>query len=655
MNRIRPLPLLALATFLFTFPTTASAETDVVRWNQVMLEAIASNPPAPTLVTWRMHFVSSSVYDAWAAYDDVALAFHTGDLLRRPASERTDANRAAAVSQAFYSSLLYIYPNQKDLYDALMGDLGYAPTDSRNSSTPQGLGNLMVDIALASRLGDGSNFENGWGQITSPTFPELYAPVNSDDPTASNSVGGVDFDPNRWVPLRVPNGTLTDGAGNPILDHDDPSTYKTQSFLSPHWGAVQAFALSSGDQFLPPAPPQLGSDAEYTDALGNVMTNDEAWKVQTDEILETSANLTDEQKVIAEFWADGPRTWTPPGHWNQLAQGLSIRDGHTLSDDVKMYFALNGGLHDAAVSSWDAKRRHDFIRPISAIRHAYYDQMVDAWGGPNQGTQTILGRDWQPYQALDFVTPAFGEFVSGHSTFSRTSREVLLAFTGSDALYDGVTLIGEDYDGDGNEDLLGQHVVPPGHLMFENGPAEEIVMQWPTMLEASNSAGFSRRYGGIHFQDGDLRGRAMGEQLGKQAFAFAQALWSGVDAGEPTGVCTADENTLCLGDRWEIQASYATDQGGGSSGVGIAVPLTASGVDQGGLITFFDTSNPELLVKVLDGCDINGHHWVLLAAATNVGYTVQVRDVKDGSTWSHTNTDGVLSAAVADVQAQPCD
>lgn len=635
-------------------PAEASAETDVVRWNQVMLQSIALNPPAPTLVTWRMHLVSSAVYDAWAVYDDVALAYHTGDLLRRPAAERTDANRSAAVSQAFYGALSYVYPNQKDLYDGLMEELGYEPSDSRDPSTPRGIGNLMVDIAIASRLDDGSNLQGGYQQVTSDVFPDLYAPVNSDDPTAPNAPGGPEFDPNHWVPLRVPNGTLTDGAGNAILDHDDPSTFDTQSFLSPHWGAVRAFALESGDQFLPPAPPQRGSDAEYVDALGNVTTNDEAYREQTAEILQTSADLTDEQKVIAEFWADGPRTWTPPGHWNQLAQGLSIRDGHGLGDDVKMYFALNGALHDAAVSSWDAKRRHDYIRPISAIRHEYFDQAVEAWGGPNMGTQTILGRDWQPYQSLTFVTPPFGEFVSGHSTFSRASREVLFAFTGSDVLYDGVTTLGEDYDGDGLEDMLGQHVVPPGHLMFEDGPAETIVLRWDTMLEASDEAGFSRRYGGIHFQDGDLRGREMGRQIGQQAFAHAQALWNGVDAGEPTGSCAPDAHTLCIGDRWEIQATYSTTQGGGSAGLGEALSLADAGVDQGGLFSFFDQDNPELLVKVLDGCAINNHYWVFLAAATNVGYTVQVRDVEDGTLWSHANPDRNLSAAVADVEAHAC-
>lgn len=633
--------------------TPTFAETDVVKWNRVMLDAIASNPPAPTLVTWRMHLVSTAVYDSWAAYDDTALALNTGSLLRRPQAERTDANKAAAVSQAFYTAMSWVYPGQQDLYDDLMADLGYVPTDSRDPSTPQGLANTVFDIALAQRVGDGSNVLGGWGQIPSETFPELYAPTNSDDPNATNSVGGVDFDPNLWVPIRVPNGTLTDLDGNAILDHDDPSTYNTQSFLSPHWGAVRPFALTHGSQFLPPAPPELGSDEEYVDAVGNVSTGDEAYRTQAAEILQTSADLTTEQKVIAEFWADGPQTWTPPGHWNQLAEGLSIRDGHSLDDDVKMYFALNGALHDAAISAWDAKRRYDYVRPVSAIRHLYFDQMVEAWGGPNLGTQTILGRDWQPYQALTFVTPPFGEYVSGHSTFSRSSREVLLAFTGSDALYDGETKLGADYDGDGEDDFLGEHNVPVGHLMFEDGPDAPIQLRWNTMLEAANDAGFSRRYGGIHFQDGDLRARDMGREIGQQAFAYAQALWSGDAVGAPTGTCVESDVTLCIDDRWEISA-VVTSPRVDDPGMAQAISLEPSGVERGGLLNFFGGDNPELLIKVLDACHINEHYWVMLSAATDVAYTVQVRDTHDGSVWSHSNPDGNLSAAIADAEAEPC-
>ncbi|REJ79744.1 MAG: phosphoesterase [Acidobacteria bacterium] len=649
----------ALGLILLTVPATqATAESVATRWNALMLDAIAANPPAPTLVTWRMHLVSSAMYDAWACYDEVALGTRYGGLLRRPAVEHTEANKERAVSHAAFRALSYVYPNQVDWYEDLMEDLGYALSDSRDPRTPEGIGNLMADAAVASRADDGANASGGFAQITSPTFPTLYAPVNGAEAGSANAPGGVDFDPNRWQPLRVPNGTQTDANGDPIVVPDDPSSYNDQSFLSPHWGAVRPFALTSGSQFLPPAPPQKNSQAEYVDALGNTSTNHDAWVTQMDEIRERNANLTDEEKILAEFWADGPRTWTPPGHWNQFAEGLSIRDNHDVGQDVRMFFALNAGLHDAAIASWDAKRRYDFIRPISAIQDHYFGQPIQGWGGPDQGTQTILGQEWQPYQSLTFVTPPFGEYVSGHSTFSRTSREILMAFTGSDALYDGVTRLNEDYDGDGELDLLGQHVAEPGSLMFEDGPDQTITLRWFTMLEASDSAGESRRHGGIHFQDGDLWGREMGRQIGQQAYALAEAFWTGdAAAGVEAGgsVCVPDSTTLCIDGRFRVQTTFATTLGEeDQAGLGNAVSLDAVGVGSGGLFWFFTEDNPEVVVKVLDGCAINQHYWVLVAAATNVGYSLSVFDTDSGSSWNTQNPDGTLAPANIDTFALPC-
>jgi hypothetical protein len=283
--------------------------------------------------------------------------------------------------------------------------LGLPLSDATNGTTPAGVGNLAAQAVIDFRIGDGSNALGGFQQITSDQYPELYTPVNSGDESAPTGVFGPDFDPNRWVPLEVPTGTRLDEAGNPISAHDDPASYTVQSFLTPHWGAVVPFALTSGDQFRPPAPPQLGSDAPYVDALGQVTTNSQAWRDQTAQILELSGDLTDEHKLIAEFWADGPHTWTPPGHWVQLAQGISLRDGHGIDQDIKMHMALTGALLDAGISAWEAKRVYDFVRPHSAIRHAYQGQLVEAWGGPNKGTQRIDGATWRPYQSLTFVTP----------------------------------------------------------------------------------------------------------------------------------------------------------------------------------------------------------------------------------------------------------
>lgn len=516
-----------LSVSVFSRPSIVHANNIAIDWNKTMLSAVAQNPPAPTVTTWRMYVVSTAMYNAWTAYDAVARSTMTGDGLRRPVVEHTKENQAAAVSYAAYRTLTNVFLNQRPQFDALMIELGYPLRRRVDRYTPSGLGNRAARDVLRTREQDGSNWQNGFADTASETFPETYTPVNSPDPEALNAPGGPAFDPNRWQPLRVPNGTLVDEHGNPSYDNADPSTYTDQVFTTPHWGVVTPFALTSGDQFRPPAPPKFGSSEPYEDALGNVTTNHDAWNLQVDEILNISATLTDRQKVIAQFWADGPQTWTPPGHWNQLAQGIAIRDRHTLGDSVKMYLALNGALLDAGIAAWDAKRAHDCIRPVSAIRHKYDGQPIHAWGGPGQGTQLINGEAWRPYQSLTFVTPPFAEFVSGHSTFSRAAREVLQAFSGTDSLYDGVTRLQEDWDGDGEEDLMGQHVVLPGGCRFEHCPVATVVLQWATLLEAADEAGMSRRYGGIHFQDGDLRAREMGRLIGQQAFAHAQTFWLG--------------------------------------------------------------------------------------------------------------------------------
>ena len=102
---------------------------------------------------------------------------------------------------------------------------------------------------------------------------------------------------------------------------------------------------------------------------------------------------------------------------------------------------------------------------------------------------------------------------------------MLSGYTGSERLYDGRTRLGRDYDDDGVDDLLGQHLATPGVLIFEEGPSERVELRWDTFRDAADQAGISRLYGGIHFQDGDLRGREIGRAVGQQALEYAQAHW----------------------------------------------------------------------------------------------------------------------------------
>jgi hypothetical protein len=470
------------------------------------------------------------MYDAWSLYDPVAVPSVISPSLRRPSQEQNDAAKAEAISNAAFHMLQAIYPDygaQSGAYLRLLHVLGYEPLEQPDD-TPAGIGLLAARGVLLDRADDGSNAANNFADTTSETYPVLYAPLNSGDPTADNGLFGDQFDPNHWEPIWVATGAAKDPLGYPIVDPTNPASYKEQVYLTPHWGTVHPFALIAGDQFRPPAPPKLGSDALYVDGVGRVLTNDAAYQMQVDEILHISANLTDEQKVIAEYWADGPRSETPPGHWNALAHGIAARDRHTIDQDVQLFFALNGALFDASIAAWEAKRVYDCVRPVSAIRYMYQGQMVQAWAGPNQGTQWIAGESWLPYQDLTFVTPPFAEYVSGHSTFSAAAATVLTEFTGSNRFYDGQTILyNEDFNRDGVPDLLGQHVVKTGGNMFEQSPASVVVLQWETFQEAANEAGMSRRYGGIHFQDGDLRGREMGRNIGVLAFDKAQSFWTG--------------------------------------------------------------------------------------------------------------------------------
>lgn len=155
------------------------------------------------------------------------------------------------------------------------------------------------------------------------------------------------------------------------------------------------------------------------------------------------------------------------------------------------------------------------MRPITAIRFLFRGQQVRAWGGPHQGTRLIDGGEWRPYQASSFPTPPFGEYGSGHSTFRAAGAEVLRRFTGSDRFAHSVTV------------SAGSSRVEPAAV-----PATDTTLSWATFSEAAAEAGMSRRYGGIHFEQGDLDARASGGRVAAQAWTRARSYF---DGSAPTG------------------------------------------------------------------------------------------------------------------------
>ncbi|MDQ1499844.1 MAG: hypothetical protein QOI86_3184, partial [Actinomycetota bacterium] len=443
----------------------------VLRWNGALLDTIRATKTPPTIGARALAIANTCMYDAWAAYDPAANGTRLGATLRRPPEERTPEAKNEAMSRAARLALADLFPASAARFDALLAGEGYDPAEPPAEGSPAGVALRACRAVLDFRHHDGANqLGDEPGTIGGP-----YS-----DYTGYRAANGPDrlSDPDRWQPQRVP-----DGRGGSTV----------QQFLTPQWGRIVPFAAGEAD--LLPADP------------GPARTGSAPRQVEIDEMVRLSAGLTDEQKVIAEYWADGPGTDLAPGHWMRFAAFCSRRDALGVDSDVKLYFLLANAMLDASIATWDRKVHFDSIRPLSLVRHAYAGRSIRAWGGPYQGPRDIDGSQWQPY----LPTPPFAEYPSGHSTFSAAGAEVLHLFTG-------------------RSDFGATVVVPAGASHVEPGavPAHDVVLHWATFDDAADQAGFSRRLGGIHFLSGDVGGRLVGRRVAARVVARGRDLFTGL-------------------------------------------------------------------------------------------------------------------------------
>ena len=447
----------------------------ILFWDTVALDAIRAEPPGPPRVARILAMVHTAQYEAWSQYDATAVGTLLGSRFRRPLAERTLENKSIAVSYAAYRVLVDLFPKRARTFDSKMADvLHYDPAlVTTNPATPAGIGNLAGAVVLFYRRDDGSNQLGGYADTTG------YKPVNTPDAV---------LDLNRWQPLRT--------VGNQQGLCVSGGTLITQTYIAPGWGIVTPFALNDGAEITTTSGPFFYPSPEFT--------------AQAQEVISYSAHLDDWGKALSQYWADGPSSEFPPGHWALFSQFVSFRDAHGLDEDAKLFFAVNNATLDAGIVAWKIKRVYDSVRPITAIRELFRYQPIVAWGGAYSGTQTILGQNWKPYQTDCFVTPAFAEFVSGHSTFSAAAAAVLRAYTGSDAF--------------GAYDIYraGESPVEPNEA-----PTRSVLLKWDTFTQAADEAGLSRRYGGIHFVQGDVQGREMGKRVGERVWQKALGFFDG--------------------------------------------------------------------------------------------------------------------------------
>ncbi|MEM6678942.1 MAG: vanadium-dependent haloperoxidase [Pseudomonadota bacterium] len=491
-----------------------------VLWDRAVQAAVIAEAPGPTIASRAYSIVHTAIYEAWAAYDPLAIGWAEDGPAQSPASENTDANKLIAMSYAAYVALLDLFPEQAAIFEAVMEELEL-PSDidviAAVEGSPTAIGIAAGNAVVATRADDGSNQANDYADTTG------YEPVNP-GPLAVSDLG-------RWTPENVP------------VDPEDDSP--EQSFLTPQWGEVTPFGIVDGGA-LRPSPPEpvfvIDVDGTIDIEAGTVTVDGETIAItpdlvgtiinpgfieQAEEVIDFSANLTDEQKLIAEFWEDGGGTSFPPGTWMTFGQFVSAREDHSLDEDARMFFALSNAVMDAGIATWEAKVFYDYVRPVRAIRDlgelgligtvgvdeltGEEGHVIEAWGGPGEGTRTILAENFITYQTPQAdVSPPFAEYTSGHSSFSAAGAAVLRAFSETD-------------------DFGASVLFPAGTSRFEDGitPAEDVTLSWDTFQEAADEGGLSRLYGGIHFEDGDVNGRTLGAEVGEAAVAEAIRLIQG--------------------------------------------------------------------------------------------------------------------------------
>ena len=585
-------------------PTVDAAHSSARTWDEAILSAIRRDLPRPTVHARNLFHMSAAMWDAWAAYDPDAAGYFTHEKLD---AADAAAARAEAISYAAYRILSHRYAAaigaEETLaqFDATMAAQCY-PTDVTTTvgDTPAALGNRIGATVIEFGLTDGANEQNNYAA------PDSYAPVNP--PLIVTEPGATMKDPDRWQPLALDKQEAQNGLFIPG---------KVQKSVTPFWGYVTSFGLppsADGTPVLTGEPPSLPEPApegmDYNQYKGEALrvielsgqldvtdevtidispatfgnsdlgTNDgDGYSVNPatgDPYAPDPVLQGDFARALAEFWADGPASETPPGHWNTIANtvgdtpgfvhriGLDGPEVDRLEWDVKTYFALNGALHDAAIAAWGDKGFFDSARPISMIRYmgglgqssdpkrASYDPngiplvpgvielvtkkssapgkrhealrdhvgeiAIRSWrGNPEDPKTQVGGVGWilaTAWVPYQKQTFVTPAFPGFVSGHSTFSRAAAEVMT---------SLTGSAFFPGG----LGRFVVPKGSLTFEVGPSTDVPLQWATYYDAADQAGLSRLYGGIHIPADDFGGRITGSICGKAAWALANQYFEG--------------------------------------------------------------------------------------------------------------------------------
>lgn len=594
-------PRLEVVPFAETVePTCPDARVDLApegsiarQWNEQLLQAVRRDLPRPTVHARNLFHVSAALWDVWSAYQEGTQAFLVSE-----DQEGIDEDMETAMSYAAYRILTHRYGPaiggdvSTDCFDRFMGVLGHdIGDDTTEGASAAAFGNRVAAAYIEAYANDGANEASDYAD------PAGYAPeaplLIVDDPGSNTD------DVALWQQIVLAEAVSQNGI---------PEGAGVRDYIGAHWGDAAPFALERSGlgvpyyapDNIPAVGPELIAAAVEVLEYGAELDIDSGVRIDvspgaygnsplgTNEGTGHPVNpFTNEPyapneiaqgdfaRLMAEFWADGPTSETPPGHWNTIANDASDRPDATLqlfgegdplqrlAWDVHLYVALNGALHDAAIAAWELKRTHVSARPITLIRtygargqssdpnlpnyhaeglplvpglielitdesaaegerHAHLRRYVGelalwSWRGePGDRDNEIGGVDW--IRAVEWIPYQRRTFVTpafpGYvSGHSTFSRAAAEVLT---------QLTGSAYYPGG----LGTYDIQPGWLFFEFGPSEPLQIQWATYYDAADQAGQSRLWGGIHVWQDDLDGRVVGADVGARAIERATALFA---------------------------------------------------------------------------------------------------------------------------------
>lgn len=399
------------------------------------MAAIRLNVPNPPAHARNLFHTAVAMYNAWAAYDTTAVGYlYNEKSAVLPASPaQVELDRREAISYAAYRVLRSRFATGQGsatilaAVDARLLALGYSTTTGQApasaAATPAELGKRIGDAVLAWGAGDGFSLSGYPQTYNAAVNPNMAIPLNvlgdyQATPEREDMPLGFGIPPNTnpnfWQPLQLSVS---------ITQNNIPETGGApQNYVGVQGLATTPFSLTRTDPLKPWLDP-FGGPSRLS-VPGAPSATDAAYKDNAMDVLRKSAHLNDPVivdispgasgnnflgtdtgtghqvnpvsgqpyapnpvtrsdfvRVLAEFWADGPNSETPPGHWHVLANEISempalvkrIRGtGPVLNDlewDVKTYFCLSAATHDAACAAWSLKRYYSGPRPITMIRY----------------------------------------------------------------------------------------------------------------------------------------------------------------------------------------------------------------------------------------------------------------------------------------------